>query len=128
MNVVAICGRITHTPELKQTPTGKAICSFSLAVDRPRVKDVTDFFNFIAWEKTAEYIAKYAQKGDTVEVSGVLTSRTFEDRQGAKKTAYEILVDSAHVIRKLGAPQESINTAPNPVSWEESGADSDLPF
>ena len=134
MNVAVLSGRITHDPELKQTPGGKSVCSFSLAVDRPKVKDVTDFFNFVAWDKIAEYIANYAHKGDTIEVSGVITTRSFEDRQGVKKTVTEIKVESCHVIRKVGAapvenaPVEAFNNAPNVAQWEEQGGEDDLPF
>ena len=127
MNVVVMSGRITHTPELKQTPSGKAVCSFSLAVDRPRVKDVTDFFNFVAWDHTADYIARYAKKGDTVEVHGCLTSRQYEDRSGAKRTAIEIKVDDARVIRKVGqsAPEPNFPTS---KEWDEVPKEDDLPF
>lgn len=132
MNIVAMTGRLTHTPELRQTQSGKAVCTFSLAVDRPRVKDVTDFFTFVAWERTAEYVAR-AKKGDTVEVHGCLTSRQYEDRSGAKKTAIEIKVDEAHVIRKVGqseaqAAPEFTQSVPTTTEWQESTTEDDLPF
>ena len=129
MNIVCISGRITHTPELKQTPNGKQVCTFTLAVDRPKVKDVTDFYNFVAWEHTADYVARYANKGDTVEVSGYLTARSYEDRSGAKRTAIEIKVDEAHIFRKLGqnAPEFTPNV-PTAEEWQESTKDDDLPF
>ena len=132
MNVVVMSGRLSHTPELKQTPSGKAVCTFSLAVDRPRVKDVTDFYNFVAWEHTAEYIAR-AKKGDNVEVHGYLTTRQYEDRSGAKRTAIEVKVDEAHVIRKVGqneaqAAPEFTPSVPAAQEWQESTAEDDLPF
>ncbi|MBR2474821.1 MAG: single-stranded DNA-binding protein [Clostridia bacterium] len=132
MNVVVMSGRLSHTPELKQTPSGKAVCTFSLAVDRPRVKDVTDFYNFVAWEHTAEYIAR-AKKGDTVEVHGYLTTRQYEDRSGAKRTAIEVKVDEAHVIRKVGQSEAQATPVDydGPVEltkFNEVSDDSDLPF
>ena len=129
MNIVAMSGRLTHTPELKQTQSGKQVCTFTLAVDRPRVKDITDFYNFVAWEHTADYVARYAKKGDTVEVSGYLTSRSYEDRSGAKRTSIEIKVDEAHIFRKSGqsAPEFTPNV-PTAEEWQESTKDDDLPF
>lgn len=129
MNIVCISGRITHTPELKQTPNGKQVCTFTLAVDRPRVKDVTDFYTCVSWEHTADYVARYAKKGDTVEVSGYLTSRSYDDRSGAKRTAIEIKVDEAHIFRKSGqsAPEFTPNV-PTAEEWQESTKDDDLPF
>jgi single-strand DNA-binding protein len=135
MNIVAMTGRLTHTPELRQIPSGKSVCTFSLAVDRPRVKDVTDFFTFVAWDKIAEYIARYGQKGDTVEVSGVLTSRSFEDKNGAKRTAIEIKVEAAHLIKsklqqsaEVVTEQPNVTMLPEDAQWTDTGTEDDLPF
>lgn len=132
MNIVVMSGRLSHTPELRQTPSGKAVCTFSLAVDRPRVKDVTDFYTCVAWEHTADYIGR-AKKGDTVEVHGCLTTRQYEDRSGAKRTAIEVKVDEAHVIRKVGqseaqAAPEFTQSVPTATEWQESTTEDDLPF
>ena len=135
MNIVAMTGRITHTPELRQTPSGKGVCTFSLAVDRPRVKDVTDFFTFVAWDKIAEYIVNYGRKGDTLEVHGTLTSRNFEDKNGAKRTAIEIKVEAAHLIKsklqqgaEVATEQPNVTMLPADAEWSDASTEDDLPF
>ena len=123
MNSVYLVGRITADPELKQTTTGKSVISFSLAVKRPRVKDTTDFLKIIAWTHTAEYVSKYARKGDTLAVSGVITNREYE-QNGRKQHTTEILADEVQI---LGNRQTSASVADMP-SFENLPDDSDLPF
>lgn len=98
MNSVNIIGRITADPELRRTQSGTACCSFSLAVKRPRVKDTTDFLNFVVWQQGAEYLCKYAHKGDLVGVTGYLTSRNWEDKNGNKRIAYEVTCDGVELL------------------------------
>lgn len=141
MNVTSFVGRLTHDPELKQTPNGIPVCSFTLAVKRPKVKDTTDFVNYVAWRQSAEYLCKYGKKGSTVAVTGVLTTRNYEDKNGNKRTAYEILVDALNLLSegnssspKQGVAQDG-NVANAPYSAGEDAqfvemmsSDDDLPF
>lgn len=108
MNVICISGRLCHTPALRQTPNGHNVCTVSLGVDRPRVKDQSDFFNVVAWDSTAEYIAR-AHVGDFVVVNGCLTSRSYTDKNGLKREIVEIKADDITVIRK---GSNSTNTEP----------------
>jgi single-strand DNA-binding protein len=94
MNSCCFVGRLTNDPELKKTSNDVSVCSFRLAVNRPRVKDATDFIDFVAWRGSAEYLTKYARKGSLVAVSGALTSRNYEDKQGNKRTAFEVVADN----------------------------------
>lgn len=94
MNSCCFVGRLTNDPELKKTSNDVSVCSFRLAVNRPRVKDTTDFIDFVAWRGSAEYLTKYARKGSLVAVSGALTSRNYEDKQGNKRTAFEVVADN----------------------------------
>ena len=98
MNAVNITGRLAATPELKSTQNGKSVCNFRLAVSRPRVKDTTDWIPCTAWNQSAEFLSKYAEKGNRVGVSGILASRDYEDRDGNKRTAYEVLCDSVELL------------------------------
>ena len=98
MNSCNFVGRITTDVELKTTNSGKYVCSFSLAVNRPRVKDTTDFINIVAWNQSAEYLSKYAHKGDRISVSGVLTSRNYEDKNGNKRTAFEVVSNDVSIL------------------------------
>lgn len=116
MNSCNFVGRLTADVELKKTQNDKSVCSFTLAVKRPRVKDTTDFINFVAWNQSAEYLANYGRKGMLVEVSGTLTSRNYEDKNGNKRTAFEITVDS------LGLPESHSNSQGGQVAYQTSNA------
>ena len=141
MNLTSFVGRLTADPELKQTPNGVSVCSFTLAVKRPKVKDTTDFINYVAWRQSAEYLSKYGRKGSTVAVTGALTTRAFEDKNGNKRTAYEILVDALSLLSdsNSSAPKQGVtqgeNNATAPYSAggdveyvEMMSDDSELPF
>lgn len=98
MNSVTMTGRLTKEPELRRTQSGIACCSFSLAVKRPRVKDTTDFHECVVWQQGAEYLCKYAHKGDIVCVSGCLITRSWEDKDGKKHKAVEVNCDSVELL------------------------------
>ena len=112
MNSISITGRLTDNPELKTTQNGVSVCQYRLAVKRPKVKDTTDFLTVVSWRKGAEYLATYGRKGDMVAVTGVLTARNWEDRDGHKRTAYEVVTDTVELI---GGRKEETKTA-EPVS------------
>lgn len=95
INNVTIMGRMVATPELRQTTTGKDVTSFTLAVDRNTKEKQADFLNCVAWGYTAEFISKYFQKGSMIAVTGSIQTRNYEDKNGNKRTATEILVNQA---------------------------------
>ena len=130
MNSVNIIGRLTAEPELKTTQSGIYVCSFTLAVKRPRVKDTTDFLPVIAWRQSAEYISKYAHKGSVVAVNGVLTTRKYETTNGDKRTAYEIVADSVSVLSGNDSSQTSDSNGANQPTYEFEtiSGDQDIPF
>ena len=139
MNKHLSTGRLVADPELKTTQSGISVCSFKLAVKRPNVKDTTDFLNYVAWRQSAEYLCKYGKKGDMVEVTGTLTSRSYEDTEGNKRTAFETLVDELRLLSGgfSGATNTSYtptaNTANSPSQSDtdvfvEIPMDEDLPF
>ena len=97
MNSINLIGNICGDLELKQTPGGKSVVSFNLAVNRPFAKDTTDFIPIVAWEQSAEYLTKYAHKGTKIAVSGKLTTRHYEDRSGNKRTAFEVAADTTEI-------------------------------
>lgn len=123
MNIVALTGRLTADVELKKTQSGVSVCSFSIAVARPRVKDTTDFINIVAWRNTAEFIAQYFGKGDKIEITGILTSRSYEDSNGNKRTAFEVVADNVGFAESKGT--KTTTAAPEYVEVEK---DDDLPF
>ena len=101
MNRVLLVGRLTRDPELRYTNSGKAVVQLGLAVDRRVSRErrdsgvqTADFFNLVAWEKTAETCANYLKKGSRIGVDGRLQSRSYEAKDGTKRTAVEVVIDS----------------------------------
>lgn len=94
MNFVILTGRLTKTPELKKTPTGSTVLSFSLAVDRGDKARTTDFIRCEAWGKTADFIAKYFDKGSPVEINGALRVDKYE-KDGRMVELVKVLVNNA---------------------------------
>lgn len=125
MNSCNFTGRTTADLDIKTTLNGKSVTSFTLAVKRPRVKDVTDFINITAFGQTAEYLGKYARKGALIEVSGVLTSRKWEDKNGNKRTAFEVIADNASILE---SKKDNTSVDIEPEDFTEMDPDSDLPF
>lgn len=95
MNSIVILGRTTSAIELKQTQSGKPVASFSLAVKRPFAKDTTDFFTVVAWDKQAEILSRYVGKGDQICIRGYLQTRSWEDGNGNKRYATEVVASEA---------------------------------
>lgn len=100
LNKVMLQGRITHEPELKYTPSGVVVVRFSLAVQRSYVKQgeerQTDFINCVAFRSQAEFICKYFSKGSQIIAVGELQSRSWEDDNGNKRNATDVIVNEVH--------------------------------
>lgn len=96
MNQCQLMGRLVRDPELKYTPQGTAVTSFTLAVDRRFNRDKADYINIIAWRQTAEFVAKHFAKGQRVAVVGSIQTRSWEDNDGGKHKAVEIVADSVY--------------------------------
>jgi single-strand DNA-binding protein len=85
INQVILMGRLTRDPEMRTTPSGKSVCSFSLAVDRQGQDDQADFFDVSAWEKTGELVNQYLSKGRRCLVQGRLRQDSWDDKETGKK-------------------------------------------
>lgn len=131
MNSINLTGRLTADVELKQTSNGIPVCAFRLAVKRPNSKDETDFINCKAWRSSAEFVAKYFGKGSMIAVTGYLTSRSYEDKNGNKRTEYEVICDRCEFCGDKGSnateQAQETEAAPAP-KFEEIGNGDDLPF
>lgn len=92
MNQVALSGKLTKEPEVHITRNGESVVSFSLVVRRPRMRDVVDFVDCVAWDDRADFIGRTFKKGDKVEVSGYITTRTFE-KDGISRKVTEVKVE-----------------------------------
>lgn len=140
-NNITITGRLTNAPELKTTPNGVSVCSFTLAVKRPHTKDTTDFIPCQVWRQGAEYLSKYGAKGNMVAATGALTTRKWQDKDGNNRINYEVVCDSVELLESRASGEANNNTtastnapqnAPyNPYEkpeFEEIADDEELPF
>lgn len=134
LNKVILAGRLTADPELKTTPNGISVCSFSVAVDRRYSKDnkQTDFINVVAWRSTAEFITKYFSKGNSICVCGSIQTRNYTDKNGNKRTAVEVVAEEATFCEGKkntaeGAEMPEAEHYTQPEAYAEAD-DSDLPF
>lgn len=99
LNKAILMGRLTADPELRHTQSNIPVTSFTLAVDRAYSKDrekITDFIDVVAWRSTAEFAFKYFRKGQLVAVCGSIQTRVWEDKQGNKRKAVEVVADEVH--------------------------------
>ena len=125
-----LAGRVTKDIELKVTPTGKSVCSFSLAVERKFVQNgekVTDFINCQLWGKSAETLEKYVKKGMMIGVEGRIQTRKYTNQQGQTVYVTEVVADSFSFLEK-----KQSNEQPQFNDFESFGGlevtDDDLPF
>lgn len=112
INQVILMGRLTRDPELRTTPSGKSVCSFSLAVDKQFGQDDSaDFFDITAWEKLGELVSQYLQKGRRCLVQGRLSYRTWE-QDGQKRSKVEVIASD---VTFLDGPSSDSSSAPAPA-------------
>lgn len=148
MNVICLLGRLTADPEERVTTNGTAVTSFTVAVDRrytPQGQErKADFINCVAWRQTAEFVAKYFRKGQRIALNGSLQARQFTDKDGNRRTAYEVVVDNVYFAESKSssagaarydspAPQhQEAQRGPDITAeqqdFEEITGDDDLPF
>ncbi len=130
MNSIVIMGRATSAIELKSTSSGKNVASFSLAVKRPFTKDTTDFIKVVAWDKQAEVLSKYVGRGSMVCIRGYLQVRDWDDNNGNKRYATEVVASEVSFAEtKKASANISITAEENkPESFVEVEDDLGLPF
>ena len=141
MNKVFLIGNLTRDPESRETPSGVAMCRFGIAVQRPYSSSEgerqADFFECTAWRGLAETIMRYTKKGNKVAVSGSVQLRNYEDNQGVKRTAVDVIVQDVEFLTpKTGgdsfdesepAPRAAAPAKRKPV-LQTMDDDSDIPF
>lgn len=129
MNNVSIIGRMTADAQIRKTPNDKTVTSFTVAVDRySNGEKKADFINFIAWGNTAENIAKYFKKGNTIGLTGSIQTRQYQDKDtGKNRTAFEVLVDRFYFTGSANGTntQPQIDAQGFETVADDSG---DLPF
>lgn len=129
MNKVNLIGNLTRDPELTETASGTAVCRFSIAVGRNysngNGERETDFFNCTAWRTLAESIARYCKKGNKVALSGSIQMRTYEDNQGVKRTAIDVVVQEAEFLTPKPREEEPQRHNNGLQAFDDDG---DIPF
>ena len=138
MNKVFLIGNLTRDPELTETASGVAVCNFSIAVNRNYASQYgerqTDFFNCTAWRGTAEAISRYTKKGKKIAVTGSIQLRNYEDNQGVKRTAIDIIAQDVEFLspRENGDAFDEMDEAPRTAKrkpvLQTMDDDSDIPF
>ena len=98
LNHSVLLGRIGQELELKTTPNGTEVVSFSLAVQRNYSKDVTDWITVVAWKGTATMIAKHFKKGDMICIEGSIQTRNYDDKDGKKVYITEVVTEKVHFV------------------------------
>lgn len=129
MNRVILTGRLTRDPELRYTPSGVAVATFTLAVDRPKQKDKekeADFPNIVAWRTLGENCANYLKKGRKAAVEGRLQTRRYETDDGRKVFVTEVVADNVEFLD----PADKRDATPAPSNDDQTIdiSDDDLPF
>lgn len=135
LNNISIAGRLTKAPELKMTNNNRPVLSFCIAVEEDFGENrQADFIDCVAWNKTAEFISKYFDRGDLILITGRLKTRKWEDNNGAKRKETEVWVTSAYFggNKKQEPEHREAEAAPpvpplpfDPIMAEEAGQ---LPF
>lgn len=131
MNKVFLIGNLTHDPELTETQSGISVCRFSIAVNRRSAdgERKADFYNVTAWRGLGETVARYAQKGNKLAVCGNIELREYEDREGVKRTAIDIIAQDIEFLtpkpQEESAPAHTERKKPALQSFDD---DNDIPF
>lgn len=144
-NKIILMGNLTAKPELKATPSGVSVTTFTIAVSRRYAKESdpvrADFINVVAWRQTAEFITRYFEKGSPILVCGQLQTRNYTAGNGEKRYITEVVADEATFVGKKSASEsvitENVPEINNPNAYpksivqsqlEELGEEDDLPF
>jgi len=141
LNVVVLTGRLVADPELRHTSNDLAVTSFTVAVNRKFARAgeerATDFIDVVAWRNTAEFICKYFGKGNLIAIEGSIQVRNYQDKDGNKRKAVEVIANNVHFVesrkdsqvsadsRELGNSNSSGNEV-NASAVYSSGSDEDF--
>ncbi len=129
LNRIILIGRLTKDPELKYTPNGTAVATFTLAVDRARTnaqgEREADFINIVVWQKQAENCANYLGKGSLAAVDGRLQIRSFDGQDGQRRWMTEVIADTVRFLDKKGEGKRSEGGS---MGSDIGFTDEDIPF
>lgn len=126
MNKVFLIGNLTKDVEYRETPNGTPVCSFSVAVRRDFGEDATDFFNVTVWQNQAKNCRDYLKKGNKVAIVGSVQNRSYEDREGNKRTITEIVAREVEFLTPKAQEEPSVVSITRPTLTPLN--DNELPF
>ena len=127
LNKICLMGRLTADPELKKTPNGTSVVSFTLAVNRTFNREETDWVDIIVWQRTAEFICDHFSKGQMMALEGRLQTRTWQDKQGGNHKATEVIAEQVFFAESKKAERQRTPVPPE-VQFEDYDEDMELPF
>ena len=143
-NIAVLTGRLTQDPELKTTPNGVSVCSFTIAVERryrQGEERQADFINIVSWRSTAEFVAKNFKKGTMIGIEGAIQTRKYQDRDGNNRTAFEVVANNVQFVESKRPQDNGVDVSPpapdnDPLpelaerleGFEQMSDDEDLPF
>ncbi len=137
-NLVVLTGRLTADPELKTTPNGIPVTTFSIAVERryrSGEERQADFINIVAWRQSAEFITKYFKKGSLIGIEGSIQTRRYQDKNGNNRTAFEVVANNVQFVESkrdssapVSEPASFSNADVNDFADLGDASDDDLPF
>lgn len=104
MNKVILIGNLTKDPELRYTPNGVAVATFTVAVQKPQNRDEADFINIVAWQKLADLCASYLRKGRQTAIEGRLQTRSYDNKEGKRVWVTEVVAEN---VQFLGGGRQS---------------------
>ena len=123
MNTVSMIGNLTRDPELRTTPSGKKVCTFTLAVQRRGEREAADFIPVVCWEKLAESCGNHLQKGARAGVCGRIQTRSYDAADGSRRTSMEVVAWEVEFLSRRPEPQTA-----QPLKFGELAEDTALPF
>jgi single-strand DNA-binding protein len=126
---VILVGNLTRDPEMRYTQSGKGVAKFTLAVNNPRNKEETTYVDIVAWDRLGETCNTYLKKGSSTLVEGRLVIRSYDDKDGNKRKATEVVIDNMQMLSARGAGGEgggdfAAGGTPNQFAGARSGGGS----
>ena len=126
LNKAILVGRLVADPELRTTPTGANVCSFTIAIDRPYqskgAEKKSDFLNIVAWRQTAEFVSRFFQKGRPIGVEGSIQTRDYVGKDGVKRYVTEIIADHCFFVDSKSSAGNSYGDEPREYTPYQNAA------
>ncbi len=134
LNVAVLTGRLVADPELRHTPNDTAVTSFTIAVNRRFSRNTeerqTDFIDIVAWRTTAEFVCKYFKKGQLISIEGSIQTRSYQDKEGNKRKAFEVIANNVHFVESKkdisNDASDFVEKSDENLSGYSNGSDSDF--